>query len=225
MLGNLTIEEVNRKLLHIVAVLLPLTIFYGPLLVEVPRSYACYLIFSLLVVSLWVEYCRLNQSLFAGWFNQLFGSMMRAEEKRQLTGATYILGGSAICSLISLPSELSAVTSFLCLSLFILGDAVAALVGKAVGRIKVGNKTLEGAVGCFMLCVFLTGLVFPQLPYFLDLWGGSITISEIVIIAATISILEFFPIKLGRFVFNDNLYVPAVATFITIWVHSGLVFN
>ena len=126
MLGNLTIEEVNRKLLHIVAVLLPFTIFYGPLLVEVPRSYVCYLIFSLLVVSLLVEYCRLNQSLFAEWFNQFFGSMMRSEEKRQLTGATYILGGSAICSLISLHSEFSAVTSFLCLSLFILGDAVAA---------------------------------------------------------------------------------------------------
>lgn len=223
MLGDLTIEEVNRKLLHIVAVLLPVTIFYGPALVEVPRSYACYLILLLLLSSLLVEYCRLNQPQFARWFSQFFGSMMRSEEKRQLTGATYILGGSTICSLISLVSDMWAVTSFLCLSLFILGDAVAALVGKAVGRIKVGNKTLEGAAGCFVLCACLTGLVFPQLPCFLDLWGGGIMISEIVIIAATVSILEFFPIKLGRFVLNDNLYVPAVATFITMFVHLLLV--
>ena len=30
-----------------------------------------------------------------------------------------------------------------------LGDAAAALVGKSMGRIRIGEKTLEGALGCF----------------------------------------------------------------------------
>ena len=59
------------------------------------------------------------------------------------------------------------------LTLFILGDAVAALVGKAVGRIKVGSKTVEGALGCYLLCVALAAFLFPRLPAFLADWGGA----------------------------------------------------
>ena len=145
---------------------------------------------------------------------------MRIEESNQLTGATYVLGGSAICSLISLHSDLASVCSFLCLTLFVLGDAAAAIVGKAVGRIKIGKKTLEGGIGCFLLCILLTGLLFPSLPLFSQLWGGSITLIQILIISAAVSILEFFPIKWKAFTLNDNLYVPGVSAVIAFFVNS-----
>ena len=220
MIGQLSKEEVNRKLLHILAVILPLGIFYGPLYTDASRSYACLLIFLLLCLSLLIEFFRLRKSVFANWFSNNFGSMMRIEESNQLTGATYVLGGSAICSLISLHSDLASVCSFLCLTLFVLGDAAAAIVGKAVGRIKIGKKTLEGGIGCFLLCVLLTSLLFPSLPLFSQLWGGSITLIQILIISAAVSILEFFPIKLKACTLNDNLYVPGVSTVIAFFVNS-----
>ena len=66
--------------------------------------------------------------------------MMRKQEETQLTGATYIIAGSLVCSWISLWSEYFAASAFLSLTLFILGDAAAALCGKAFGKIKVGRR-------------------------------------------------------------------------------------
>jgi dolichol kinase len=220
MIGQLSREEVNRKLLHVLAVILPLIIFYGPLYADVPRYYSCLIIFLLLFCSLLIEFFRMRKSVFAIWFSDSFGSMMRMEESNQLTGATYVLGGSAICSLISLHSELASVCSFLCLTLFVLGDAAAAIVGKAVGRIKIGKKTLEGGIGCFLLCVLLAGILFPSLPLFSQIWGGAITLIQILIISASVSILEFFPIKWKAYTLNDNLYVPGVSTVIAFLVNS-----
>jgi len=220
MIGQLSKEEVNRKLLHILAVILPFSIFYGPLYAGIPRYYACVIIFLLLFCSLLIEFFRLRKSAFANWFSDSFGSMMRMEESNQLTGATYVLGGSAICSLISLHSELASVCSFLCLTIFVLGDAAAAIVGKAIGKIKIGKKTVEGGIGCFLLCVLLAGMLFPSLPLFSQIWGGSITLIQILIISAAVSILEFFPIKWNAYTLNDNLYVPGVCAVIAFFVNS-----
>ena len=220
MIGQLSKEEVNRKLLHIVAVVLPVLIFYVPIFFDISRLFIFGIILLLFIFSLLIEILRLKVFSFGNWFICSFGSMMRLNEQKELTGATFILGGSAICSLLSIDSEDVAVAAFLSLSLFIIGDAAAAIVGKAVGRIRIGTKTLEGAGGCFFSCLIIGGLIFPQLPLFLDYWGGEISIFEIIIIASTVSILELFPIKLGRLILNDNLYVPAVTTFVTIVVHS-----
>jgi dolichol kinase len=220
MIGQLSKEEVNRKLLHIIAVVLPVLIFYGPIYYDLSRLFMVGLIFFLFIFSLMIEFFRFKIKSFSAWFTSAFGSMMRVDEKKQLTGATYVLGGSAICSLLSTYSEDIAVTAFISLTLFILGDAVAAIVGKAIGRIRVGDKTLEGALGCFVCCAIVAGLVFPQLPCFVKYWGSDISTPEIIILAATVSILELFPIKYDRLILNDNLYVPAVTTVIMYLVHS-----
>ena len=219
MIGQLSKEEVNRKLLHILAVILPCGIFYIPLNFEIHRLYACLIIFSLLFLSIFVEIIRMRDSGFSKWFFYSFSSMMRVEEKNQLTGATYVVGGSAICSLISLHSDKAAICAFLCLTLFILGDAAAAVIGKAFGRLKVGQKTLEGALACFSLCVFLSFFIFPSLPFFSEFWGGEITFFQMIFISALISILEFFPIRWNNFVLNDNLYVPGTTSLVAIIIN------
>ena len=216
--NRLTAQEVNRKLLHGLAVILPVGIFYGPDLFGVTRTTACFIIGSLFIFSLLMEIVRLNCSPFRYWFFRYFGGMMREVEDKQLTGATYVIAGSAICSLFSLFSESAAAAAFLGLTLFILGDAVAALVGKAVGRIKVGTKTVEGALGCYFFCVLIAAFIFPQLPTFLSDWGGQLTLIHIFGISAMVSLLEFFPIRIGKVVLNDNLYVPAAVSFIALLI-------
>ena len=213
---GLTKEEINRKLLHGLAVILPVSMFYWPVLLESSRAIFSLILLLLFTISLVVEFARLKNNQFSRLFFTLFGSMLRKEESRQLTGATYVLAGSVFCSLISLSSDSAAAASFLGLTLFILGDAVAALVGKGIGRIKVGHKTIEGAVGCFLFCILLTTFVFPELPGFLADWGGDLTGIQIIAISASVSILEFFPIKSRSFVLNDNLYVPALASLIAL---------
>ena len=209
MVKGLTKEEVNRKLLHGVAVVLPVGIFYGPALLGVSKKWVCLGVFGLLAAALLIELLRFRNQAFLNWFMRWFGSMMRDSELRQVTGASYVLAGSAICSTLSLYGNFMAASCFLCLTLFIIGDAAAALVGKAFGRIRIGEKTVEGALGCFLLCALLTGFMFPHLPAFLEGWGGQLSLIQILGISAAVALMEFFPIRIGKLVLNDNLYVPA----------------
>ena len=118
---GLTKEEVNRKLLHGLAVVLPAGIFYGPDLLGLTHLWVCTVMFALLGFSLLIEIVRFRNQAFLNWFMRWFGSMMRKSELRQLSGASYVLAGSAICSVISLYGDFMAASCFLCLTLFILG--------------------------------------------------------------------------------------------------------
>jgi len=218
MSSGLTKEEINRKLLHVFAVVLPVGIFYGPDFCGVERIWACILALGLTCFSIFVEFARLSHGSFGTWFLRCFGSLLRKEEERQVTGGTYLMAGTAVCSLISLYSEAAAACAFLGLTFFILGDAVAALVGKAIGRIKIGGKTLEGSIGCCLICVLLAFFVFPSLPDFLDDWGGEFSLVQILALSVTVSLLELVPVRLGGMVINDNLYVPAVTSAVALMI-------
>ena len=142
------------------------------------------------------------------------GSMLRVEERSRLTGATYMAGATFLCALTSTLNEKFAACSCLSLTLFILGDAVAALIGKSMGRIRVGEKTLEGTIACFLLCLCLGYLIFPYLPGFLEKWGGAISLTQATIVGISIALLELFPIKIKQWQLNDNLYVPVLVAYI-----------
>jgi dolichol kinase len=216
---NLTPEEINRKLLHGLAVVLPAGIFYGPDLLDLPSWSPAVIIGSLFALALLIESLRFRHALLGGFFRKWFGSMLRAEEATKLTGATYVCGGSFLCSLIALQGDSAPVAVFLALTLFILGDAAAALVGKAIGRVRIGDKTLEGAIGCFALCSLLAIFVFPLLPRFIDAWGEP-SLLHALLLSALVAVLELFPIRLGRLVLNDNLYVPVLVTFAALALRS-----
>lgn len=208
---SLSSEEINRKLLHGLAVILPAAIFYGPATSKLSAPAVSCLLGVLLAFSLLVERVRFRNSRVRDLFNRFFGSMLRAEEAAKLTGATYVLAGSFLCSLLALQGTVHAAAAFLGLALFILGDAAAALTGKAFGRIRIGDKTLEGALGCFLLCAVLAAFVFPALPDFTETWG-EIAPVRILVLSALVALLELFPIRLRGFTLNDNLYVPVLVT-------------
>tara|TARA_B100001248_G_C27297486_1_gene415467 strand:- start:156 stop:803 length:648 start_codon:yes stop_codon:yes gene_type:complete len=214
-MGRIGKEEINRKLLHILAVGYPVFIFYGSEWFSLSKEQVLWIVFAFLLLSLLIDLSRLFWGSFRLWFFNLFGSMMRTQEETQLTGATYIIAGSFICSWISLSDDAFAASVFISLTLFILGDAAAALCGKGFGQVKVGDKTLEGAIGCFLLCFFLTFL-FPYFPNFLSKWGGEFTWMHMVLFPLGITLLELFPIKLGRLTLNDNLYVPAAISLLVL---------
>lgn len=203
----------RRKLLHGFVLVLPIGVFYGPSLFGTDRGFLVLFTLSILLISIFVEWLRFRNLAFGKWFLSTFGSMLRREERSKLTGASYIAAASFFCAWLSALSEGFAACACLALSLFILGDAVAALAGQSIGRIRIGSKTLEGAVACFLLCLLLAYLVFPLLPDFSMKWGGPITIVQAIMIAGIVSTLELCPLKIGKTSLNDNLYVPVIVAF------------
>jgi dolichol kinase len=98
--------------------------------------------------------------------------------------------------------------------MFILGDAIAAIVGMSIGRIKIGKKSLEGSLSCFTLCIILMYTAFPFFPGVLDQWGGKIPLLVAIGTSLTITVFELIPLRVSRnLIINDNLAVPVIAGF------------
>jgi len=215
----LTKEEIGRKLLHLFALLMPVGIFYLP-----KRSfpdYAAPLILAfILAVCLSVEYLRSNDPAVQNIFIRFFGFMLRKEESFIITGATWVVGSSLLCSILFIRHPHIA---FIAMTLFILGDAAAALVGLSIGRIKIGNKSLEGSLGCFFLCLGLFYFVFPYVPGLLNPWGGKAPAVMIWTVSFIVTLFELIPLKVSpEITINDNLAVPVIAGFVTLGLEKLL---
>jgi len=207
-------EEVYRKLLHGLVVILPLGVFYGPVLLNVERWGVALLALAMFLLSLGIEIARFRFPRFGKWYFSSFGSMLREKEKHQLTGATYVAAATFFCASLSIISEGMAASACISLILFILGDAAAALVGKSCGRVRMGEKTLEGAIGCFLFCFALAYFLPSNLPDFSEKWGGEIVFWQAFFLGFVVAVLELFPLPFGKVKLNDNLYVPVLVTLI-----------
>ncbi len=206
----LTREEINRKLLHILSgTLIPGGIFYIPRIADTERYIPVIILFFLALISGGLEAARFRLPRLQKLFLKFGGSMLRKSEDKTLTGATYIFASSFLCSVIfyNRPD-----ISLIVLSMFILGDAAAALTGLSIGRIRIGEKSLEGSTGFFLISMLLLMYVYPYLPEVLDNWNGRIPLTTAVSVSVFTVLLELFPLKFGRyFSLNDNLYVPVAS--------------
>ncbi len=86
----------------------------------------------------------------------------------------------------------------LALSFLAVGDAVATIVGKYIGKRRFLGKTLEGDLACLISCVAI-GFVF----YYA---GLSISLLTIFLGSVSATIMEAVPLPI-----NDNLTMPLFA--------------
>jgi dolichol kinase len=139
--------EFLRKLLHIAAAIVPAGYFFLAKPVVVAA-----LLLALLVAAV-VETMRFRHPLFRVLFAQLFGPLMRKTEHHHLTGATYLIIGMLLTVLL-FPKTVAIYGMFV----VILSDALAAVVGRLWGKIRLyRSKTLEGTAAFFVSC-YLLGL-------------------------------------------------------------------
>jgi dolichol kinase len=208
---RLTSQEISRKLLHLFALLMPAGIFYAPVL-HFPKYLAPALLGLLFVVSVIVEFLRFRIPFVQNIFFTMFGSMLRKEESFKVTGSTWIIGAGFLCSLLF---SKSLHISFIVLTLFILGDAAAALVGISMGRIRIGKKSLEGSLACFAACIIVFCVIIPFIPGVLDPWGGKVPLPIVFVTALVITVFELVPLKVTpKLIINDNLAVPVIAGYV-----------
>jgi dolichol kinase len=202
-------EEINRKLLHVFSgTLIPAGIFYIPM-IDGYSSFTPVIALGVLTLgSILLEYLRFNNSTVQKLFTDIGSGVLRKSEKNSFTGSTYIFLSAFLCSIIFFNHPHIA---FIALSLFILGDAIAAIVGISMGRIKIGKKSLEGSAACFILGLLLFFFIYPQVPMLLDRWHGSVPLPLICIASFSNTIFELFPVGFGKKLrINDNLSVPLI---------------
>lgn len=139
------------------------------------------------------EFLRLRASAINKWFFLYFGSLLRETEGSRLTGTSYMLIASLV-ALVAFERDIAV----LALSFLAVGDAMATIVGKQIGKMRFLGKTVEGDLACFISCV-ATGLVF----YYA---GLDIRLLVILVGSSAAAIVEALPLPI-----NDNLTVPLLA--------------
>ena len=122
--------------------------------------------------------------------------VLRPHEARRFSGGTYILAAGTL-SAVLFPKPIAVAV----LIYIILGDTAAVFVGRSIGRLRIGSKTVEGSIGFFLAA--LAGVLWiPTLPMELKVIG-----------AALAAVVEVLPIPA-----DDNLTVPLVSGAVMTWL-------
>jgi dolichol kinase len=189
------LTEARRKAIHLMFIVLPLELLLE--LLPWPRTHAEFrlLFLALTAGAVALDVLRIHERRVRTFFRQFFGEMIREHERLSLLGSTYLLL-AALIAVEVFPQPLAAAA----LGFTVLGDAMGALVGKAYGRHKVFNKSLEGAAGCLFACLVWAAVVtqVAHVPWHITVAGA---------VAATL--VEVLPIPL-----DDNLGITLAAGYV-----------
>lgn len=133
-------SELWRKAIHLGSAGFPLAYAWW-----LPRTTMVIVLAIACVIALAVEVGRRRSGAVASRFERTVGGMLRSHEHSAAVGATWML--LAYLGVVLIAPKPVAITAMCAVS---LGDAVAALVGRAIGRVRLGTtgKTLEGALAC-----------------------------------------------------------------------------
>jgi len=199
-------REIRRKAFHMLAGLSVPFLYYGALVLEQstgkPYTYlAKWVLLGAAAATLCLDVVRLRHQFIKIIFIDIFGPLLRRHEIDALTGATYLMLSSLACVLLFQPFIAMASISFL-----VIGDALAAMVGRNLGRTKFFLKSFEGTAAGFAGCLLIgTAIIF--LPF------SDLSLPRMVIGAAVAMIIELLPIPL-----DDNIRVPLAAGAVMQWL-------
>ena len=186
------LTEARRKALHFLFILLPLELLHAWLPWPRSRGEWRWCLITLTLIAITLDVIRIHDHRVRRFFTRFVGELLRDHEYFSLLGSTYLLIAALLAvEIFTLPVAAAA------LGFTILGDGVAALVGRRFGRIRFFGKTLEGAAGglaaCLVWASYLAAL--GTLPWNVVLTG-----------AVVASLVELLPIPL-----DDNLGVTLFA--------------
>jgi dolichol kinase len=132
-------HELARKSIHVATVVVPLAYARG-----VARGVVLAGLGFLLLVALLVELARVRSAWVGATFTRAVGGMLREHERLRWSGATWMLLAFVLAAAL-FPRDVAAAA----MCAVSLGDAAAAVFGRALGRTRLVNgKTLEGAAAC-----------------------------------------------------------------------------
>jgi len=189
------LAEARRKLIHLGFIVLPLWLLHplGPW----PRDRSDFrtLLIVLVVGAIAVDLLRLHAPGVRQAFRHFFGEMIREHEELSLLGSTYLLL-AALLAIEIFPLPVAAAA----LGYTVLGDAFAAVAGKAWGRTRLFHKTLEGAFAGLVACLLWATYIGAS---------GYVPWTPLLVGALAASLIELLPIPL-----DDNLGITLFSGYV-----------
>jgi dolichol kinase len=181
-------KHLGRKLFHLFGGLGLLSLYF---LLGRKSAFFCY--GALIIIVLAFETARLTLPGWNRFLYTYFGSFIRKNEERKLTGtAPYVLGVGLSLYAYSAPVASAAI----CFLAF--GDVAATTIGERFGKTKIGDKSLEGTAA-FVAAALAAGVLLSFLGLGLAPW--------IMLLGAFVAAgVELLTLRV-----NDNLVIPVIA--------------
>jgi dolichol kinase len=183
-------QEWLRKLIHLSSLWMPILYYFQD------KQSTLILVGVVMCIVLLADIGRHYLPITGRLFNALFGNMLRGHEKHQkkLSGASYtLIAGFITILLFSKPVAIAAI------SILVISDAFAALVGRKYGSIPLAGKSLQGTATFYVFAVAITlgvATLFEESGWFM---GAGIVASFIATLA------ELFSKRIG---IDDNITIP-----------------
>lgn len=183
-------QEMYRKTIHLSSLWIPTLIYFAP-------GWVSLLVFSaLLTGDVLIEYGNFRRWKWARIsFSIIFGKSLRSAERSHLhfvpSGGVYVLSSALMCTLF-----FAKPVAVIALTVMLVSDTMAALVGKAVGERKIyKQKSLEGT-NAFFLSALIVNMLFEPIYHFTYVS---------VIACAVATVVELYE---DRLELDDNLAIP-----------------
>jgi len=186
------LTEARRKAIHLSFIVLPLDLLYEVLPWPRGRAEFRLLFLALVVAAVALDLLRIHERRVATFFRRFFGELIREHERFNLLGSTYLLM-AALLAIEIFPQPVAAAA----VGFTVVGDAFAAMVGRAWGRTRLFNKSFEGALGGLGACLAWAAFLVA---------GGHLGWATALIGALVASLVEILPIPL-----DDNLGITLAA--------------
>ncbi|MEJ2195194.1 MAG: SEC59/DGK1/VTE5 family protein [Ignavibacteriaceae bacterium] len=192
-------DELVRKLIHITSLSIPIIYYF------ITKAVALVILGSLTGFAIILDLSRYFSPQIGNVFYKIFGFLLRRhevdEQKKNLNGATYVLLSATLGVLIF--PKVVFITAF---SILIIGDTMAALIGRKYGRHKFMAKSFEGTLAFFISSCIVV-LFTPKIGYF----------SEEYFIGFFAAIVGAITENISFGYIDDNFSIPLVVGF-TMWV-------
>jgi dolichol kinase len=185
-------NELARKAVHVCSIAIPI-IYYN-----VTRELALFLLALLFVGFFAVDLIKMFVKPVAHWYYRLFGAMLRPHEldqtRKRFNGATFVTL-SALLAVWLFP-KMIAIAS---ITVLVVADTAAALIGLKFGKHKLFTKTVEGSAAFFVSALLVVALT-PNFNFIVGIG-----------FALLATWVELYPLKIFGFEIDDNLTIPLIS--------------
>ena len=198
------LTEAQRKALHLSFIVLPLALLAEWLPWPRGRGEWRWFLIALTLAAIAIDMIRIHEDRTRRFFIRFFGGLIRDHEHFSLLGSTYLLI-AALLAVEIFPQPVAAAA----LGFTILGDGVAALVGRGWGRTRFFRKSFEGAAGGLAACLGWAAFLAAT---------GALPWNVVLVGALVASLIELLPIPL-----DDNLGITLFAGYAMklFWMHQA----
>jgi dolichol kinase len=175
-------RELQRKSIHLGMIIIPVWVYITP------PDWARLGLIIATSATVAVDLLRLTDHRLRRFFLRFFRSLIRSHEQEHLLGSTYFMI-AALLSVLAFDDTIAIAS----LTFLILGDTVAAIVGKKYGKPMYWGKSPQGSLACFAVCLII---------------GAALLDSSWVIVAGALAatLAEALPVPM-----DDNMRVPIIS--------------